>query len=143
MTCPQEGLQLLAAFVGVLLIVGKGPNPALAGEFFRGNPFVRFTDLKGFAPVCLADARLVQCMRHAARSIAATGEGRSLVLGVQGVVDIALFDEPFDQLFDRRGLRALPFPFANFSVQIIGQFFPARCISFDIAYSQPVQALLV
>ncbi len=82
MTCSQKSLQLLAAFVGVLLALGIGANFPLPGKFFRCNPFVRFTDLKGFTPVRFADACLVKRMRDTAGAVAATGKGRSLVLGV-------------------------------------------------------------
>lgn len=143
MTSPKKSLQLLAAFVGILLAFGIRAKLPLAGKLVRCRPFVRFTDLKGFAAIRFANACLVKRMRDTAGAVTAPGEGRSLGLGVKCIVNIALSDEPLDQLVDRGRSIILPFPFPDFPVEIVGQFFPARCISLNIAYSQPMQALLI
>lgn len=82
MACPQEGLQLLAAYIRVLPPIRIGAYFPFASEFIGRDPFVRFTDLIGLAPVRFADARLIKGMRHPAGAIAATDERRGLVLGV-------------------------------------------------------------
>ena len=82
MAGPQESLQLLAAFVGVLPALGIAADLALAGKFIRCGPFVCFTYLKGFASVRFADPRLVKRVRDAAGSITTASEGCSLGLGV-------------------------------------------------------------